>query len=55
MDEINLVALPSWLKTAVTVTLKRQGKAAAIALCRRYMYDGIGCEIAVADILKTLK
>ena len=54
MEEIDYITIPDWLKKAIIEALKTAGKAAAVHLCKKYIADSVGCDIAVAAIAKAL-
>jgi MoxR-like ATPase len=45
---------PQWLKDLIIGALKSAGKAAAIALCRRFIADSDGCDLGVSAIMAAL-
>ena len=53
MEEI-VYEFPQWLKDLIINALKSAGKAAAIALCRRFIADSDGCDLGVSAIMAAL-
>ena len=53
MQEI-VYEFPQWLRDLLINALKSAGKAAAIALCRKFIADSDGCDIGVEAIMAAL-